>query len=67
MMTIITRVVLREEGAERWDGAMHERVAAAREKPGWISAQLLKGSMSHFRARHRRCLGNERRLVGLAS
>ena len=43
MMTIITRVVLREEGAERWDRAMHERVGAARDKPGWISAQLLKG------------------------
>ena len=43
MMTIVTRVKLREEGIDQWDGAMHARLAAARGKPGWVSAQLLKG------------------------
>lgn len=43
MMTIVTRVKLREEGIDQWDGAMHARLAAARGKSGWVSAQLLKG------------------------
>jgi heme-degrading monooxygenase HmoA len=43
MMTIVTRVMLREEGVEQWDRAMHARVEAAREKSGWVSAQLLRG------------------------
>ncbi|MFL6133008.1 MAG: antibiotic biosynthesis monooxygenase family protein [Nocardioidaceae bacterium] len=43
MMTIITRVKLREGSTEQWDRAMHARVEAARGAKGWISAQLLKG------------------------
>ena len=43
MMTIITRVKLREGSTEQWDRAMHVRVNAARDAKGWISAQLLKG------------------------
>ena len=43
MMTIVTRVTLRAEGVDQWDRVMHARVEAARERPGWVSAQLLKG------------------------
>jgi heme-degrading monooxygenase HmoA len=43
MMTIITRVKLREGSTEQWDRAMHTRVDAARGVTGWISAQLLEG------------------------
>lgn len=43
MMTIITRVKLREGSTEQWDRAMHTRIEAARSAKGWISAQLLKG------------------------
>ena len=42
MLTIVTRVKLREGGAERWDRAMHARVQAARDRSGWVTAQLLK-------------------------
>jgi heme-degrading monooxygenase HmoA len=44
MMTIFTKVKLREEGVEQWDNAMHSRVEAARGRQGWISVQLLKGA-----------------------
>jgi heme-degrading monooxygenase HmoA len=44
MMTIITKVKLHKGCVDRWDGAMHRRVEAARGRPGWISAQLLKGA-----------------------
>lgn len=43
MMTIITRVKLREGSTEQWDRAMHVRVDAAQGAKGWISAQLLTG------------------------
>lgn len=43
MMTIITRVKLREGSTEQWDRAMHVRLEAARGAQGWISAQLLEG------------------------
>lgn len=43
MMTIVTSVRLREDGVTEWDSAMHTRVETARERPGWVSAQLLKG------------------------
>jgi heme-degrading monooxygenase HmoA len=43
MMTIITRVKLREDSTEQWDSAMHTRIQAARGAKGWVSAQLLKG------------------------
>jgi heme-degrading monooxygenase HmoA len=43
MMTIITRVKLREGSTDQWDRAMHTRVGAARGAQGWVSAQLLRG------------------------
>jgi heme-degrading monooxygenase HmoA len=43
MPTIITRVRLRAGTTQQWDRAMHIRVQAARDAPGWVSAQLLKG------------------------
>jgi heme-degrading monooxygenase HmoA len=42
MMTVITRVELREGADAEWDAAMHERLAAARDQPGWIGGQLLR-------------------------
>ena len=41
MMTIVTNVTLTEAGVDRWDRVMHDRVEAARERPGWVAAQLL--------------------------
>jgi heme-degrading monooxygenase HmoA len=43
MMTIVTRLKLHKDGIDQWDSSMHRRVEAARGRPGWISAQLLKG------------------------
>jgi heme-degrading monooxygenase HmoA len=43
MMTIVTRVKLREGTTDQWDRAMHTRVESARGADGWVSAQLLKG------------------------
>jgi heme-degrading monooxygenase HmoA len=42
METVITRVVLREGEAQDWDDAMRERLAAARDRKGWLGGQLLK-------------------------
>jgi heme-degrading monooxygenase HmoA len=41
MMTILTHVTLKEGCAPEWDAAMRERLAAAREQPGWVGCQLL--------------------------
>lgn len=41
MMTIVTRVKLREGAEPTWDAAMRERLVAARDQPGWIGGQLL--------------------------
>jgi heme-degrading monooxygenase HmoA len=41
MMTIVTRMTLKEASEPEWDAAMRERLDAARHKPGWIGAQLL--------------------------
>jgi heme-degrading monooxygenase HmoA len=41
MMTIVTRVTLKEASAPEWDAAMRERLDAAQHQPGWIGAQLL--------------------------
>jgi heme-degrading monooxygenase HmoA len=41
MMTIVTRVTLKEASEPEWDAAMRARLAAARRQPGWIGAQLL--------------------------
>jgi heme-degrading monooxygenase HmoA len=41
MMTIVTRVTLKEASAPEWDAAMRARLDAAKHQPGWIGAQLL--------------------------
>ncbi len=41
MMTIVTRVTLREGAEPEWDTAMRERLTTAKERPGWIAGQLL--------------------------
>jgi heme-degrading monooxygenase HmoA len=41
MMTIISRVTLREGTEPQWDVTMQERLDAARDQPGWIGAHLL--------------------------
>lgn len=42
MQTIITRVRLHGDGVEQWDSAIRERLRAAKDHPGWVSAQLLR-------------------------
>ncbi|HEY0582964.1 MAG TPA: antibiotic biosynthesis monooxygenase [Chloroflexota bacterium] len=41
MMTIVTHVTLKEGVEPEWDAAMRERLAAAADKPGWLSGQLM--------------------------
>jgi heme-degrading monooxygenase HmoA len=41
MMTIVTRVTLKEGSRPECDAAMCERLDAARNQPGWIGGQLL--------------------------
>ena len=41
MMTIVTRVKLREGSEPRWDAAMRERLEAARDQAGWIAGQVV--------------------------
>ena len=41
MVTVITRVALREGSGPEWDAAMRERLTAARERQGWLGGQLL--------------------------
>ena len=41
MMTIVTHVRLKQGAEPEWDAAMRERLAAATDKPGWISGQLV--------------------------
>jgi heme-degrading monooxygenase HmoA len=41
MMTIVTHVTLREGKEPEWDAAMRERLASARQRPGWLAGQLL--------------------------
>ena len=41
MMTIVTKVTLREGAEPAWDAAMRERLIAARDQAGWIGGQLL--------------------------
>jgi heme-degrading monooxygenase HmoA len=42
MMTVITRLSLRDGAQEEWDATMNERLGAARDQQGWIGGQLLK-------------------------
>jgi heme-degrading monooxygenase HmoA len=41
MMTIVSRVTLKEASEPEWDAAMRTRLDAARRQRGWIGAQLL--------------------------
>lgn len=41
MMTIVTRVKLKQGSEPEWDAAMRERLEGARKQPGWVGAQLL--------------------------
>lgn len=41
MMTVITETVLEPGQEQQWDQAFQERLAAARNQPGWHGLQLL--------------------------
>lgn len=41
MMTVITRVTLKQGSEPEWDAVMHERLAAAKARRGWVGGQLL--------------------------
>ena len=41
MMTVITRVSLKQGSESEWDEAMHKRLAAAQEQSGLVNAQML--------------------------
>jgi heme-degrading monooxygenase HmoA len=41
MVTVITRVALRDGSGPEWDAAMRERLDAARDRQGWLGGQLL--------------------------
>ncbi len=41
MVTVITRVALREGSGPEWDATMRERLHAARARQGWLGGQLL--------------------------
>ena len=41
MMTIVTRVKLKQGSEPKWDAAMKERMEAAKSQPGWIGGQLV--------------------------
>jgi heme-degrading monooxygenase HmoA len=40
MMTIVTRVTLREGSEPKWDAAMKARMESARDQAGWVGGQL---------------------------
>lgn len=40
MMTIVTHIKLEAGNEPSWDAAFRERVAAAKEQPGWVAVQL---------------------------
>jgi heme-degrading monooxygenase HmoA len=40
MMTIVTRVTLREGSEPKWDAAMKARMESAKSQPGWVGGQL---------------------------
>jgi heme-degrading monooxygenase HmoA len=41
MMTIVTHMTLKEGCEPDWDASMRERMAAARDAPGWVGGQIL--------------------------
>jgi heme-degrading monooxygenase HmoA len=42
MMTIVTDVRVRPGAEDKWDAVVRDRMATAKERPGWVSAQLLR-------------------------
>jgi heme-degrading monooxygenase HmoA len=40
MMTIVTRVTLKEGMEPSWDAAMKQRLESAKSQPGWVGGQL---------------------------
>jgi heme-degrading monooxygenase HmoA len=42
MLTVITRLTLKDGADEEWDRTMNDRLRAAQDQPGWIGGQLLK-------------------------
>lgn len=40
MMTIVTRVFLKEGTEPEWDAAMRERLSAAKDQQGWVGGQI---------------------------
>ena len=42
MLTVITRLTLRDGAEEEWDRTMSDRMRAAEGQDGWIGGQLLK-------------------------
>src|SRR4051794_41965683 len=42
MLTVITRLTLRDGAEEEWDRTMSDRMRAAEGQEGWIGGQLLK-------------------------
>jgi heme-degrading monooxygenase HmoA len=41
MMTIVTHVRVKDGSEPAWDAAMKERLDVAKERPGWVAAQLV--------------------------
>jgi heme-degrading monooxygenase HmoA len=42
MLTVITRLTLKDGTDQEWDTTMSDRMQAARDQAGWIGGQLLK-------------------------
>jgi heme-degrading monooxygenase HmoA len=42
MKTIVTHVHLKPGAGRDWDAVMRKRLAAARQRPGWVGGQLLR-------------------------
>jgi heme-degrading monooxygenase HmoA len=42
MLTVITRLTLKDGAAQEWDAAMSDRMTAVKGRDGWVGGQLLK-------------------------
>ena len=42
MLTVITRLSLKDGAAQEWDAAMSDRMSAVKDREGWVGGQLLK-------------------------
>jgi len=42
MVTIVTEVGLRDGAEQKWDEIMRQRMAGAKDQPGWVGGQLLR-------------------------